>query len=198
MLVHCTKKLMAELPDHQKIQNLTSSLPLAEQLPDNVIVFPGAQIQLEQNDVPNLGQWHANLVLIQNRKCIIFVHDHTRFGLIMPCVQKADFADLESLFVEGFINTLLKLDFPFAVIDAATKLLTPLRFDSNCSRSVQGTMRKMKGLIDNLLDYDQIKISELSPKAASAWLNEMPYSAKGQSDTIWPIQAMQAFIESKM
>lgn len=198
MQVHCTKKLMAKLPQNHKINAQTQATDLPQQLPDNVILFPGTELKNKQQSLQGLGQWHANLTLIQRRQCIMFVHDITRFGIIIPCVQKMDFAHLDNLFIDIFINTLLKLDYPFAVVDAASQLLTPFKYDTDCNRSVQGTMRVMISHIENLVWVDNIKVSELDPCSASAWVNEIPCTVKGQKDVVWPIKAMQEFIEAQM
>ncbi len=198
MQVHCTKKLMAKLPQNHKLEQGKEGIQNFETLPSNVVLFPGTELKQVAKKRQNLGEWHANLVLIQRRQCIVFVHDITRFSLIIPCLLKDDFADLDNLFVEVFINTLLKLNYPFAVIDAATKMLTPMKFDTACNRSVQGTMRVVTEQVEHLVWVDNIKISELSPRSTSAWLNEMPCTVKGQKEPVWPIQAMQKFIESKM
>ncbi|WAJ70232.1 DUF6933 domain-containing protein [Catenovulum adriaticum] len=198
MQVHCTKKLMAKLPQNHKINSAEPVAELPQQLPANVVLFPGTKLKNQQEKTKDLGQWHANLVVIQRRRCIMFVHDITRFGLIIPCVQKVDFANLDNLFIDIFINTLLKLDYPFAVVDAASQLLTPFKYDSHCNRSVQGTMRVMISQIEHLVWVDNIKVSELNPCSTSAWVNEMPCTVKGQKEVIWPIKAMKEFIQAKM
>ena len=45
-----------------------------------------------------LGSWHANLILIDRRKCVLFVNDKTLFNFIIPGVKKAQLGKLDELF----------------------------------------------------------------------------------------------------
>ena len=195
MQVHCSKRLIEKLPDNEGLNLAESSVELTEQLPPNVVLFPGTRLKQKQVDIQDLGTWHANLSLIQNKQCIVFVHDITRFSLVIPCILKDDFFDLDSLFIEVFINTLLKLNYPFSIINKASKLLSPMKFDNQCDQSVMGSIRFVTERIEHLVVLDNIKIGELSPCSTSAWLNEMPCSVKGRKEPVWPIQAMREFIE---
>ena len=68
MIIHCTRKLAAKLPD-------VSAEALAE--------------------TNALGSWHANLYLIDRRNCLMFCHDQTRFVLFVPGLKKQDFGNLD-------------------------------------------------------------------------------------------------------
>ncbi len=74
MILHCTKKLYAKLPEKVKVAEQTASAI-------------GIQAQWLN--------WHANLITIQRRQCVIAVHDATRFTLFIPCLTKKDFANLD-------------------------------------------------------------------------------------------------------
>ena len=91
-----------------------------------------------------LNGWHANLILLQRRQCVLFVHDATRFPVFVPALKKADFAELDWHFQDSFMNTLLKVGADDNHMKAAEKLLAPLLCDSDCYRSVQGTLNQME------------------------------------------------------
>jgi hypothetical protein len=55
-----------------------------------------------------LGSWHANLLTLQRRNCILLVHDETLFPLFIPCLTKPDFKALQWHFEDVLMNTLLK------------------------------------------------------------------------------------------
>lgn len=90
MFLHFTKKLFAKLPDKSKTTT---------------------------NNVVNIGlksqwlSWHANLITIQRRQCVIAVHDATHYSLFIPCLTKPDFANLQWNFKDAFINSLFKSGF---------------------------------------------------------------------------------------
>ena len=73
MIIHCTKKLAARLPN-------VSPVPLDEDNP--------------------LGSWHAHLYTIDRRNCLMFCHDETRFTLFMAGLKKPDFGNLTSWFLD--------------------------------------------------------------------------------------------------
>ena len=97
MILHCTKKLFAKLPEKLK----------ATTQPTTAI---GIQAQWLN--------WHANLITIQIMQCVIVVHDATRFTLFISCLTKKDFANLGWHFNDVFINTLLKCDMPPELVNA--------------------------------------------------------------------------------
>lgn len=154
-------------------------------------------LQEQKSPSPSaLSGWHGNLITLQRRQCILLVHNTTRFPLFIPCLTKPDFANLDWWFVDTFMNTLLKCGANDAQLQAVHQHLAQLQFDTNCNRSVQGTMNQMKGDIDNMLYYDGQKITELSAARTSAWLADRPCNVKGQKDCVWPLKAMKELLNS--
>ncbi len=178
--LHATKKLLAKLPI-DKNGNLPN------------------QSKIHAPDKPNitnnpLNSWHANLLTLQRRNCILLVHDATRFAVLMTCLRKDDFANLDWWFIDAFMNTLLKCDVSDAQMEAAHNLLQPLEIDTQCDRSVQGTMNQMKGDLEYTLSYDNSDINDLSAYRVGAWLSDRPCTVKGRKDCVWPIKAMLSLL----
>ena len=165
MILHCTKKLYAKLPEKVKT---------AEQ-PATAI---GVQAQWLN--------WHANIIIIQRRQCVIAVHDATRFTLFIPCLVKKDFAELDWHFNDVFINTLLKSDMPPELVNIAAMNYQQLTFDTNCNRSVQGTMNQVAQDIDYGLYYNNTSVADISAYRYSADLSHRPCGIKGKKEYIWP------------
>lgn len=175
MILHCTKKLYTKLPE---------SIKVAEPASSSIGV---------QTDWLN---WHANLVTIQRRQCMIAVHDATRFTLFIPCLTKKDFANLDEQFNDVFINTLLKNDLPPELVDAAATNYQPLSFDTNCNRSVQGTINQVAQEIDYGLYYENTPVADINPYRYSADLSHRPCGVKGQKDYIWPDREMAQLLKT--
>ena len=171
MIIHCTKKLASKLPE-------VSPEPLGEANP--------------------LGSWHANLYTIDRRNCILFCHDQTRFVLFMAGLKKEHFANLDFWFRDLFANTLLKLGYDTNLIEKALALLTPTRFDTNCDRSVQGSMRTVRMMELESMLYHVPDVTELLPYSTSAKLNDRPVTVKGMkaSECLWPIRDMEVWLKS--
>ena len=177
--IHATKKLLAKLPvDHRGL------------LPEG---------EVHQQSAPDaespLSGWHANILLLQRCDCILLVHDTTRFPLFIPCLRKPDLAALDWHFQDTLMNSLLKAGASQAQLDTAAAHLSRLCFDSDCDRSVQGTMNQMKGDLEHKLWYDRLDVQDLPPYSTALWLAERPCTVKGHKDCIWPIKAMFALLD---
>ena len=175
MILHCTKKLYAKLPEKVK----------ATQQPGTAI---GIQAQWLN--------WHANLITIQRRQCVIAVHDATRFTLFIPCLTKKDFGNLDWHLNDVFINTLLKSDFPPELVDIATTNYQSLKFDTTCNRSVQGTMNQVTQEIDFGMYYKSASVTDINPYRYSSDLSHRPCGVKGQKDYIWPDREMAQLLKT--
>ena len=45
-----------------------------------------------------LGSWHANLIYIDRKKCLLFVNDKTLFNFIVPDISRAQIKELSNIF----------------------------------------------------------------------------------------------------
>ena len=177
--LYCTQKLIAKLPVTQGL------LPEGEQLKSS-IREGGSEIILNNP----LSGWHANLLILQRRNCVLLVHNQTRFPVFMIGLTKPDFAAFDYHFADCFMNTLLKVGANEEQMQSAQDLLAPVSINKSNDRSVQGTLNQMKGDIEHMLWYDNAQITECSPYKTAAWLAKRPCNVKGQKDCIWPIDAM--------
>lgn len=141
-----------------------------------------------------LSGWHANLILVQRRQCALFVHNTTRFPVFVPALKKADFADLDYLFIDGFMNTLLKTGANEEIMERASDALAPLRVGKSTDRSVMGTLNTMAQSVGFLFEYENVPVSEITGYRVGAWLAETPCHAKGVKDCIWPVDAMHELV----
>jgi hypothetical protein len=168
--IHATKKLLARMPAQTKPG------------PEDILAAP----QSKQ------GSWHANLLTIQRRNCLLFVHDQTRFPVFMPALTKPDFAKIDRFFDDALMNTLLKCGATQEQLDTAAALLQPLAFVGGTDRSVLGTLNQLGQDIDHILYFDSLNVAEMAGYALSASLADRPCQVKGQKDYIWP---KDAFLE---
>ncbi|APS32132.1 hypothetical protein RC91_09715 [Pectobacterium brasiliense] len=165
--LHTTHKLFSRLP-------LNDSSQLAATLRSQWLFTQPAI------DINPLSNWHGNLITLQRRNCVLLVHDATRFPLVIPALIKKDFAELNDHFTDSFINTLLKCGADEDQLNAAQHYLRPLQVDTQCSRSVQGTLNQMKGDIEHVVWFDNLNIAELTGYSLGQQLAGRPCSVKGQ------------------
>lgn len=190
--LYCTQKLITKLPVKEGL------LPQGEQLQINLV--EGAAEVIINNP---LSGWHANLLTLQRRNCVLLVHNQTRFPVLMIGLTKKDFAALDYHFTDCLMNTLLKVGANEDQIQVAQELLAPVCIGKSNDRSVQGTLNQMAGDIEHMLWFDNAQIIDCSPYKTAAWLADRPCSvksrkegaAKSAKDTIWPVDAMLQLLD---
>lgn len=165
MLLHCTQKVAAKLPE-------VSASPLTETSP--------------------LGGWHGNLYQIAHRQCVLFCHDETRYMLFLPGLKKTHFESLGRLHRDLFLLSLAAHDVPDAKIMRPGLALGPAAFDCATDRSVLGSMNvAMSDLRFWLMRFPNLL--EIDPAAAALRLNHRPVTVRGVWH--WPDKEMLARLE---
>lgn len=136
--------------------------------------------------------WHANLVTIQRKQCVILVNDATRYAVFLHSMTKPELKHFDYHFHDVFVNSLIKAGLDYPLIEVAAKHLhdTKSHYDTVCSRSVQGTMRLMTEDLDWSLYHNSQHIDEIALYSTSAWLSDRPCNVKGVKGCIWPVKAM--------
>lgn len=186
--IHATKKLFAKLPLDKQ-----GYLPAKERA--------AAGNHLAANDdgvnaVSLLSGWHGNVVTLQRRNCVLFVHDTTRFALLLLGLTKPDFAKLDLLFQDALMNTILKCGANDEQMRAVVMQLQDLCFDTQCDRSVQGSLNRIKADVEHTLWCNNADVMELSAPRLSVALSHRPSMLKGMksNECLWPIKAMAALV----
>ncbi|WP_206841597.1 DUF6933 domain-containing protein [Marinobacterium iners] len=143
-----------------------------------------------------LGDWHANITTIQRRQCLVFTHDQTRFSLALIGMTQKEIKELTFWFSDMLANTMLKQGYPVELMERAVSSFSELSFDTQCSRSVQGTLRNMIWDLESFT-WDGTQITDLAPYSISASLCERPCSIKGmrELDCLWPAKEMLKLLE---
>jgi hypothetical protein len=165
MLLHCTQKLAASLPE-------VSVTPLAEPSP--------------------LGGWHGNLYQIDRRQCVLFCHDETRYMLFLPGLKKTHFESLGRLHRDLFLLSLAAHGVSDAKIMRAGLALGPAVFDRATDRSVLASMNIAIGDLSAWLE-EFPNLLEIDPAAAALHLNDRPVTVRGAWH--WPNREMLAKVE---
>ena len=143
-----------------------------------------------------LDSWHANITTIQRRQCVVFVHDKTRFAIVLLGVTQKELKQIDYWFEDMLGNCMLKLGYDPELIEKACEGIGELTFDTQCDRSVQGTL---KVAIEDLEAHTEgcTNIMDLAQYTLSARLCDRPCLVKGMKETerLWPRKEMQALLE---
>lgn len=170
-------------------RSLFAKLPLDE--PGGFAVTPHSQYLFDQPSlqINPLSGWHGKLLKLQRRNCLVFVHDVTRFPLFMPCLTQPDFVALNDRFVDALINTLLKCGADQNQLEMAHHCLRPLQLDTQCNRSVQGTLNRMGQDVEHAVNYDSLTVADMTGYSMGAWLADRPCTVKDRG-MLWPKKEM--------
>jgi hypothetical protein len=154
-LIQCTKKLLKELPLEPEGTCTVSSLK------------------------PLLGNWHANLILIDRRKCVLFTNDFTLFSILVPKLKKPDFKNLKEIFIEHLVKNLTHEGLEKHWIDKILQEYESLQFTSSKSRSVLGTMNDIVRALDFKIP-DSGGLDELNILEINHYLNRILHKGENK------------------
>ena len=123
-IIHCTKKLLSELGA------LGSKMPW-------------------EHSSGFLGPWHANLIRIERRKCILFTNDRTLYSFLVPGVKKKD--DFHDLFLMNLNSNLAVEGLRQGEILKALDEYSEIAIAPTMNRSVLGSMNDLAGQAEFLI-----------------------------------------------
>ena len=156
-LIHCTQKLLAEIP--------------------------GGLIDPSESG----ESWHANLLRIDRRKCVLFTHDATLYSVFVPGLKKPEFEHLDDVFGQRLFKALLWDEFPQIQIERMLDACRTIRFARSNNRSVLGSMNEMRFHIEVDIEdaggLDRVDLADLHHR-----LNRTPWSAVGYR---YPVEGLR-------
>jgi hypothetical protein len=115
-ILRCTKKLLTELKTKPS-EGVTSS--------------------------DEMGCWHANLLRIDRRKCILFTHDVTLYSFLIPGFKKPQFENFREVFGQHLFKNLLWENFPQNQIEIVLDEHREVIIAKTNNRSVLGSMNDL-------------------------------------------------------
>lgn len=146
-------------------------------------------------DTPNfsyLGPWHANLIYIDRRKCVLFVNDKTLFNFIAPDVSKAVIRKLDDLFRNYLQCILADEGFPESVRDKILSEYADVAYAKTNSKRVLGSMNDLAYHYKHSI-LDAGGVHSYAVPGIIRRLNRMPMSA---IEYVYPIAALLALYET--
>lgn len=95
-----------------------------------------------------VGSWHANLIYIDGKKCVLFANDKTLFNFIVPNISRAQIRELSKVF----------------------------KHNLQCVLSSEGISEEMKTKI--LSEYESIEYANTTDKSVLGSLNDLAFHYK--------------------
>ena len=173
MILHCTQKLATRLPPTTALQDLG--------------------VERDGQSGP-LNSWHAHLLTLDRRQCVLFCHDTTRYVLFMPGLRAPQLAELGRWHRDLFLAVLQAQGLAHHHIASAGLALGPLQMDRSTDRSVLASMNRVAGDLQFGLLRETSNVMELDPIKTSLWLNDRPCTV--HKKWIWPDKAMREIVKA--
>ena len=125
-----------------------------------------------------IGGWHANLLRIERRKCVLVTNDKTLYTIFIPGLKKPDFNDFGEMLRHHLFKNLLHERFTQDKIEAVLDEHRKILFTKSNNRSILGSMNDLKFHLEFFIasrgGLVQAPIYELNRR-----LNRIPFSAIG-------------------
>ena len=159
-ILRCTKKLLTELK---------------------------AKPQQETISLNELGSWHANLLTIDRRKCILFTQDSTLYSFFVPGLKKPQFENFREVFGQNLFKNLLWENFSQNQIEIILDEHREIIIAKTNNRSVLGSMNdlafQLKYRIAAMGGLSNVDLAELNHD-----LNRIPMSAIKEVYSIYELR----------
>ncbi len=162
MIIRCTQKLLKELR-----------------------VKP-----VEPDVVSEVENWHANLLRIDKRKCVLFTHDTTLFSFFVPGLRRPDFDHFDVVFGEGLFRTMRLFDFTQDQIEQMLDWSRHISYTKTNNRSVLGSMNDLAFHIEYYI-ADDGGLNTVDFATMHQRINEIPFKAIGYK---YPREQLQALL----
>ena len=105
-----------------------------------------------------LGQWHANLVYISRRKCVLFANDKTLINFIVPDVPRSEIRELGVMFKTIFPCVLVSEGYKKSEVEKIMSEYSEINFGKSNNRSVLGSLNELA------LNYEHSIIASGGPQ----------------------------------
>ena len=168
-IIHCTKKLLKEL-----------DVPLIE--PDKI-----------PSPTEGMGNWYANLIRIDRRKCLLFTNEKSLYTFLIPKVLKANLKNIEQEFLINLSYNLQNEGFGLDLINRVMQEYQEVGFAKTSNRQVLGSMNEFAFQYEVLImqkeGLENIRILELNKHINRTIMGAVKYKH--------PIEALRQLITKK-
>ena len=167
-IIHCTRKLLKELD-----------------------VSPIEPAKIPQ-PTEGLGNWYANLIRIDRRKCLLFTNEKTLYSFLSPKVLRNNLKNIEEEFLINLSYNLQYECFDLDVINRVMQEYKEIGFAKTASKKVLGSMNELKFEYEVLIamkeGLENIKILEVNRDINRTILKGIKY--------LHPIEALKSLLQS--
>ena len=152
------------------------------------------ELRIKPADVEALNpiaSWHANLLRIDRRKCVLFTHDQSLFSVFVAGLKRPDFDRLDEVFGQAMFRTLRLFDFDQRQIEQLLDWSQHNSYGKTNSRSVLGSMNDMAFHVEHNIAYEG-GLNAVDLDGLHLRINQIPFSAIG---SYYPWQKLKILLE---
>ena len=136
-----------------------------------------------------LACWHANLLRIDRRKCVLFTHDTTLYFFFVPGLKKPDFENFREVFRQNLFKSLIAENLPQKNIELFLDDIQEIDISKTNNRSVLGSMNDLTFQLKyQIADAGGIEIADISKLVSD--LNRIPMSAIEEIYSIYELKKL--------
>ena len=167
-IIHCTQKLLKELGNPPLLS--PDSLP----------------------DMEGLGNWYANLLRIDRRKCLLFTNEKTLYTFLIPKVLKENLKNIKNEFLTHLILNLRYEELGPNAVNHFREEYQEIGFAKTNNRAVLGSMNdfiyQAEGYIEMQGGIDRANILVVNHKVNQAPMSMLKYER--------PVDAMKKVLRT--
>lgn len=154
-----------------------------------------AELRIKRGQVAETDEtgWHANLLRIERRKCVLFTHDETLFSFLLCGLTRPDFEHFHHVFGQGLFKAMLGSGFDTDQIEPMLETTLEIRFAKTNNRRVLGSMNDMAQMLEWTIS-SRGGLAATDPADLQRLLNETPFKAIGYDQ---PIRRMRCFLDTE-
>ncbi|MGP4059321.1 DUF6933 domain-containing protein [Halobacillus sp. H74] len=119
----------------------------------------------EYNNVPEIHQWHANIITLNRRKCLLLINNETGLNLTLFGLRKQQFEHLDSV-IKGSLQQLFQLlEVDQEIADYMLGAADEIVYTKTKSRKTLGRMNEIKFMIESKIEgmnYEEIDAVEIN------------------------------------
>lgn len=137
----------------------------------------------------DLSGWHANLLRIDRRKCVLFTHDTTLYSFFVPGLKKPDFENIREVFGQNLFKSLMAENLPQKHIELFLDDIREIEISKTNNRSVLGSMNDLTFQLKyQIADEGGIEITDIRKLVHD--LNRIPMSAIEEIYSIYELKKL--------
>ena len=133
------------------------------------------------------SSWHANLLRIDRRKCVLFTHDKTLYSFFVAGLTKPHFENIREVFRQNLFKSLMAETLPQKYIEIFLDDIREIEIAKTNNRSVLGSMNDLTFQLKyQIADEGGLIVADISKLNHD--LNRIPMSAINEIYSIYELQ----------